>query len=184
MRQTVPASRLKRFFAFFFFNGAAGGLLWTGGILLATCFASQTVMLFLPKAAYPSIFSVQGQMWFAITAAYAFAYALTALFIQRNFFPRRPAKLAGLLAVLLAAAWAIAPSIVLFFLNELSWKSVEGLQLGNIFNVASLRDDDQRLDQLYFAFGWLLVIIVVNAKWFFRQANNFRPPPVAPPVLK
>jgi hypothetical protein len=184
VRRTIPAARVKRFFAFFFFNGAAGGLLWTGGILIATYFASQTVMLFLPTAAYPSILSMQGQIWFATTAAYAFAYALTALFIHRNFLSRRPPKLAGLLAVLLAAAWAIAPSVVLFFLNQLSWKSVEGLQLGNIFNVASLRDDDQRLYHLYFAFGWLLVMIVINAKWFFRQANNFRPPPVAPPVLK
>ena len=58
---------------------------------------------------------------------------------------RRPPKLAGLIAVLLAGAWALAPSIVLFFLNQLSWKSVEGLQLGNIFNVFSLRDDDQRV---------------------------------------
>jgi len=73
---------------------------------------------------------------------------------------------------------------VLFFLNQLSWKTVDGLQLGNIFNIAYIRDDDQRLYHLYFAFGWLLVMILINAKWFVRQVNNFRPPPIAPPVLK
>jgi hypothetical protein len=71
--------------------------------------------------------------------------------------------------------WALAPSIVLFFLNRLSWKSIEGLQLGNVFNVNSLRDNDQRIDHLYFAFGWLLVMLVVNAKWFARQVKNFQP---------
>jgi hypothetical protein len=88
---------------------------------------------------------------------------------------KRPPKLAGLIAVLLAGLWAIAPSIVLFFLNQLSWKSVEGLQLGNVFNVVSLHDDNQRLYHLYFALGWLLIMIVVNAKWFLQQVKNFRP---------
>jgi hypothetical protein len=127
-----------------------------------------------PKSLYTT--SNEAGEWFATTAAYAFDYALLALFIQRSFLSRRPPKLTGLLAVLLAGAWAVAPSIVLFFLNQLSWKSVEGLQLGNIFNVGSLRDDDQRLYHLYFAFGWLLVMLVVNAKWFLRQMENFHPP--------
>ncbi len=125
---------------------------------------------------FPKSMTTSGESghWFATTTAYAFAYALTALFIHRKFLSKRPPKLAGLLAVLLAAAWAIVPSIVLFFLNQLSWKSVEGLQLGNVFNVVSLRDDSQRLYHLYFAFGWLLVMIVINAKWFLQQVKNFQ----------
>ncbi|HEY5042394.1 MAG TPA: hypothetical protein VIK53_10365, partial [Verrucomicrobiae bacterium] len=191
VRRTIPPSRWKRALAFLFFNGAAGGLVWVGGILIATFFVTQAVMLSMPKAAYPSVLSNEGLTWFATTAAYAFAYSLTALFIQRKFLAKRPPKLTGLIAVLLASVWAVAPSIVLFFLNQLSWKSVEGLQLGNVFNVVSLRDEEQRLYHLYFAFGWLLVMLAVNAKWFLRQVKNFRPlektgkPPViaeAPPA--
>ena len=191
VRRTIPPSRWKRALAFLFFNGAAGGLVWVGGILIATFFVTQAVMLSMPKAAYPSVLSNEGLTWFATTAAYAFAYSLTALFIQRKFLAKRPPKLTGLIAVLLASVWAVAPSIVLFFLNQLSWKSVEGLQLGNVFNVVSLRDENQRLYHLYFAFGWLLVMLAVNAKWFLRQGKNFRPlektekPPViaeAPPA--
>jgi len=185
VRRTIPASRLKRAFAFLYFNGAAGGLLWSGGILLATFFAAQAVMLAMPKAAYPSILSNDGLAWFAIMTAYAFAYALTALFIHRRFLPKRPPKLTGLIAVLLAGAWAIAPSIVLFFLNQLSWKSVEGLQLGNIFNVVSIHDETQRFDHLYFSLGWLLLMILINAKWFLQQVKNFYPPEKIenPPVI-
>ena len=113
----------------------------------------------------------------AATAAYAFAYALTALFIQRKFLARRPPKIAGLLAVLLAGAWAIMPSIALFFVNRLTWKSVEGLQLGNVFNVFFTRDNNQLIYHQYFAFGWLLVAMALNGKWFAQQVKNFRPPP-------
>ena len=182
VRRQIPKSGIKRIFAFFFFNGAAGGLVWAGIILALTCVITRIFLTLFSSSVPPG-----DEIWYwslIIILLYAFAYALTALFIHRKFLPRRPPKLAGLIAVLLAGAWAIAPSIVLFFLNRLSWKSVEGLQLGNVFNVASLRDDGQQLYHLYFAFGWLLVMIVINAKWFFQQLKNFRPPPSAPPVLE
>jgi hypothetical protein len=182
VRRTIPKSGLKKFFAFFLFNGAAGGLVWAGTILAATFLVTTEILLSFPGTAS---YSDVNNQWFVTTTAYAFDYALMALFIHRTFLSKRPAKLTGLIAILLAGGWAIAPSIVLFFLNQLSWKSVEGLQLGNIFNVASLRDDSQRIYHLYFAFGWLLIMIVINAKWFLQQMKNFRPPPLeAPPVLK
>jgi len=186
VRRIIPQSKLKRALAFVFFNGAAGGLVWVAAILAATFLLTREILFAFPRTVS---LSDADNHWFATTTAYAFAYALTALFIQRKFLPRRPPKLAGLLAVLLAGAWAIAPSIVLFFLNQLSWKSVEGLQLGNIFNVVSLRNEDQRLYHLYFASGWLLLMILINAKWFMRQAKNFQPlvrvtAENSPPVLK
>ena len=172
VRHTIPKSGLKRALAFVFYNGAAGGLIWVASILVATYLLTAQIMLAFPKSVAAAS---EGGHWFATTTAYAFAYSLTALFIHRRFLSKRPPKLAGLLAVLLAGAWAIVPSIVLFFLNQLSWKSVEGLQLGNVFNVVSLRDDNQRLYHLYFALGWLLVMVVVNAKWFSQQVKNFQP---------
>jgi hypothetical protein len=182
VRRTIPQSRLKRLFAFIFFNGAAGGLVWVAMILVATFLLAGQIKLAFPKSI---IASGESGQWFATATAYAFAYALTALFIHRKFLSKRPPKLTGLIAVLLAAACGIAPSIALFFLNRLSWKSVDQLQLGNVFNVTSLRDDGQRLYHLYFAIGWLLLMLVANAKWFLQQVGNFHPPPLeAPPVLK
>jgi len=187
VRRTIPQSRLKRALAFVFFNGAAGGLVWVATILIVTFLATETIMRSFPKSFFTS--SNETGQWFVTTTTYAFAYALTALFIQRKFLSKRPAKLTGLIAVLLAGAWALVPNIVLFFLNRLSWSSVEGLQLGNIFNVASIRDDDRRILHLYFAFVWLLVMIAINAKWFLRQVKNFQPlvratPENFPPVLQ
>ena len=186
VRRTIPQSRLKRALAFLFFNGAAGGLVWIAGIFAATFFLTLEIMVAF-SGARPAI----DHDWevLATTIAYAFDYALLALFIHRTFLSKRPAKLTGLIAVLLAAAWAIVPSIVEFFLNQLSWKSVEGLQLGNIFNVFSLRDEDRRIYHLYFAFGWLVAMLVINAKWFLRQVKNFQPlvratPENLPPALE
>jgi hypothetical protein len=186
VRRTIPQSKLKRFFAFFFFNGAAGGLVWIGIILTATFFLTKEILHAFPKGI---TVSDENPHWFVTTAAYTFDYALTALFIQRKFLPRRPPKLAGLLAVLLAAAWALAPSIFLFFLNQLSWKSVEGLQLGNVFNVFSLREDSERNLHLLFASVWLALMLALNANWFLHQVKKFQPllrvtPENSPPVLK
>jgi hypothetical protein len=173
VRRNIPASGLKRFFAFFFFNGAAGGLLWLGAILGVTLLATSSVM-----SCFSSRSPMTDEDWRRLIAivTYAFAYALTALFIQRKFMPHRPPKLTGLLAVLLAGGWAIAPGIFLFFVNRLSWTSIEGLQLGNAFNVFADRDNGQLLDHVYFACGWLLLAIALNARWFWQQVKKFHPP--------
>jgi hypothetical protein len=189
VRRTIPPTRLKRAFAFLFFNGAAGGLVWVALISAFTLFATTEIFslgnVWLPKAVLRMSADQQNTFFTtsSTTVAYAFAYALTALFLQRKFFPKRPPKLAGLLAVLLAGAWAIAPSIVLFFLNQLSWKSVEGLQLGNVFNLYSLREGNDINLHLLFASVWLALMLALNANWFLQQAKNFRPPPSAPPVI-
>ena len=171
VRQAIPRSWLKRLPAFFVFNGAAGGLLWAGGIMAVTFFVTEVVSTLFPATGMPE----DSRIGFATMTAYAFAYALTALFIHRKFLSSRPPKITGLIAILLAGGWAIAPSIFLFFANQLSWKSVEGLQLGNVFNVYFNRDTAQLVYHEYFAFGWLVLMILLNVSWFSRQWKNFKP---------
>jgi len=173
VRRTIPQSRWKRLVAFLFFNGAAGGLVWVAGLFVTTYFASRAVTAELRSTA-----TMTEDDWRKIStvAAYACAYALTALFLQRKFLPGRPPKLAGLLAVLLAGGWAIAPTIFLFIANRLTWKTVEGLQLGNAFNVFFGRDHSQLVYHGWVACGWLLLGLGLNAPWFLRQVRNFQPP--------
>ena len=173
VRRKIPRRGLNRFIAFFFFNGAAGGLAWIAGIAIITGFVTRGIMRLYPTV---GVMTEDTRESLITMSAYAMAYALTALFIHRKFLSRRPPKLAGLLAILLAGGWAIVPSIFLFFVNQLSWKSVEGLQLGNIFNVLFSRDPSQLIYHEYFACGWLLVIVALNGRWFLQQARNFRPP--------
>lgn len=181
VRRTIPQSPMKRAAAFLFFNGAAGGLVWVGILTAATLCLTNVIVHHLPKLPIAG----ENRPWLVAVAAYIFDYALTALFIQRKFFPRTPPKVTGLFAIALAAAWALAPSIILFFSNQLTWKSFEGLELGNVFNVIAMSDNDKVVYHIFFAFGWLAVAILLNAKWFVKQARNFCPPAAnAPPVIQ
>ena len=65
--------------------------------------------------------------------------------------------------------------IFLFFVNQLSWRSIDGLQLGNIFNIFALRDDADIRSQQMFACAWLVLAAFLNAGWFWRQVKNFQP---------
>jgi len=181
----IPHTRIARIPAFILFNGAAGGLVWVASILGLTYLAARGVLTLSKTWVPPVPVPVdENRHWFVATSAYAFAYALTALFIHRKFLSKRAPKVAGVLAVLLAGIWAVAPTVLLFFLNQLSWKSTEGLQLGNIFNVFYLREDEHRYYHTIFALSWLAVMLGVNAKWFWTQVINFRPPPPEqPPIL-
>jgi hypothetical protein len=186
VRRHIPASGLKRIFAFIFFNGAAGGLVWVAGISVVTFFSTLSVISLVGgRTSFYSDLGNEFYLIFPTVLAYALAYALTALLIHRKFLAKRSPKIAGVLMVLMAGLWAVAPGIVLFFLNRLSWKAMEGLQLGNIFNVFSIRDDSARTFHLFFALVWLLLMIVLNARWFTRQVKNFRPlqRDDVPPVL-
>lgn len=184
VRRRIPRLWAGRIPAFLFFNGAAGGLVWVALILALTYGVTQGVMAlngtWFPKAIIPVD---EDKHWFVATTAYAFAYALTALFIHRKFLPKIAPKITGLIAILLMGLWAIAPSILLFIVNRLSWKAAEGLQLGNIFNVFYLRNDEHSYYHTWFALAWLAVMTLINAKWFWTQVKNFRPPSPEPPVI-
>ncbi len=172
VRRTIPRAHWKRWLAFLFYNGAAGGLLWAAGILGTTGAVMTSVLEFLPTSGGPS---THDMAWYLIIVVYAFAYALTAVFIHRQFMPHRPPKVTGLLVLLLVSGWAIAPSIFLFFVNQLSWRAEERFQPGNVFNLFSTHGDEYQPWHLAVATGWLVVIGLVNAKWFLRQVSQFTP---------
>jgi hypothetical protein len=105
---------------------------------------------------------------------YVFAYALLAVLLHRKVFPRRSPRLAGVFMVLLPALWALLPGIFFFFINRLSWRSLQELQLGNVFNLTNV-DEAGRMKHLMFAGIWLAVMIAINAKWFITQVKHFQP---------
>jgi hypothetical protein len=182
VRRDIPANRLKRRLVFPFFNGAASGLLWVSSLAAITFILTQLVLTF-GDTWYPTHVGMSGAnredftLCTSTTIFYALAYALTARFIHRQFFPKRPPQIAGLLTILLVGLVAIGPGIVLFFLNQLSWKSIDGLQLGNMFNIFSIHEPSQRWSHFYVAGGWLALMLVINAGWFLKQWRNFQPPP-------
>ena len=197
VRRTIPANGLKRAFAFLFYNGAAGGLVWIILLTLITYLLTSAVLQADARAVHrPGLSGITGfddsmldfQFKLGIVLLYSFAYALTALFLHRRFWPQRPAKITSLIAIILAAGWALLPAFILFFMNKLSWQSIEGMQLGNVFNVFSMRDAASLPPHLGFAAGWLGLGVLLNLRWFFRQLKNFAPvapadPENRPPII-
>ena len=180
---TVPERLPLRALAFVFYNGAAGGLVWAALILAATFFS-----MWLVLTSHPFANTLQGDdlmaALYSCAAAicYAFDYALVGLFLHRKFLARRPAKLAGIFAVIVPAAWALLPVLFFFFLNRLSTRDLEHLQLGNVFNIFVVGLKPQKQEHLLFAAGWLVLMVALNFTWFARQVKNFQPLRRAKPV--
>jgi hypothetical protein len=183
VRKTIPEKSLARAASFLFYNGAAGGLVWAF-LLLALTYGA-TYFAIGVFGTLPAVDFEQFELATPALLLYWFAYALTGLWLNRKFFPRRPPRLAGALMVLLAAVWAIAPNFLYFFMDRLSIQNIERSQPGNIFNVFLVTERHQRMLHLIFAVAWLALMLALNAPWFIRQLRAFKQPQPsdAPPVI-
>jgi hypothetical protein len=175
VRRDIPRQPGKRALAILFFNGAAGGLMWVIGIAAISFLGTWLGWKFMGSSGWPGSDGTEILLKVLTCSLYALSYALTALFLHRKLFPLRPPKLAGIVAIILPAIWALVPNILLFFGNRLSVRSMEASQYGNVFNVFMVRSDDQQYNHLLCAFAWCLVIMFVNGRWFVRQMRAFRP---------
>lgn len=173
VKSQIPRNRGLRFLSFFFYNGAAQGIAWCLLITLAASpfFAGVTLAGWHgPASSAESDFSSLAVLF------YSYSYILTGLFIHRNFFRHRSPIFASLIAILIPLLFATLPALILFFINRLTWQVMEGLQLGNVFNLAFSRDAGHLLTHFYFALGWAILAFMMNLPWFFRQMRAFSPP--------
>lgn len=168
----IPRNRLWRFFAFFFFNGAAQGLAWC---LLVTLLASP-LLLAVTLSGWRPWSPTESDYTFLAVLCYGYSYGLTGLFIHRKFLPHRSPVFASAIAILIPLLFATLPALILFFINRLSWQVMESLQLGNIFNMSLSKDASRIPIHFYFALSWALLALLLNLPWFFRQVRAFHPP--------
>lgn len=176
VQRTIPERLPARSLAFLFYNGAAGGLVWAA-LILGITFAVMWAMLnshrFASTLATEDFDSAVYSL--APSLCYALDYALVGLFLHRKFLARRPAKLAGIFTVIVPAAWALLPVLFFFFLNRLSTRDLEHIQLGNVFNIFVVGLKAQKQEHLLFAGGWLVLMLALNFTWFLQQMKNFQP---------
>jgi hypothetical protein len=188
VRRNIPGRRWLRVPAFLFYNGAAGGLVWVSLLAFATLLIASAVIIEAGRLphfrGYDPIYANEFVELTLAAILYCLAYGLTALYIQRRFFPRRPAKLAGVLTVLLPALWAVIPNLVLFFQDRLTFNAVEQTQLGNVFNAFMVREAGQRSAHIYFSATWAALVLLLNLPWFIRQVKAFIPPERARPAIE
>ena len=192
VQRDIPERLPLRALAFLFYNGAAGGLVWAALLMGATF-----IVMWLSQISHHFANALRGEDLYSIlyssaaAICYAFDYALVGLFLHRKFLARRPAKLAGIFAVIVPAAWALLPVLLFFFLNRLSARDLEHIQLGNLFNIFVVGLIPQKKQHLLFAACWLALMMLLNLSWFIRQVKSFQPlrrakpapAAVTPPIL-
>lgn len=176
VQRTIPERLPLRALAFLFYNGAAGGLVWAASIMGITFFV---LWMAISSHTFANTFVADDfhSILYSCAAAifYTFDYALVGLFLHRKFLARRPAKLAGIFAVIVPAAWALLPVLFFFFLNRLSTRDLEHIQLGNLFNIFVVGLIPQKVQHMLFGGSWLILMIILNLRWFIRQVKNFQP---------
>ena len=204
VRKTIPAGFFKRWLAFLFYNGAAGGLVWITLIVVPT-FLVTVFWLHQSPVLNPAVRTMRAEdfaefVFITIgSLAYAYAYGLTGLFVHREFLPRRAPLLAGVFAFAIPLLLFLVPILVLFARRRLTENYLERLQLGsmsNLFMLPSARMWETAMDgsaaydwstlssdfkkHLLVAGTWSVVLMVLLARWFFRQWRDFIPlPPVS-----
>jgi len=187
IRRTIPESGPKRALAFLFYSGTAGGLAWT--VLLAATTIGATWVLTqssvldsmspwlgggrIRRASIKELSTI----YLSATLLYVFAYSLFGLVIHRRFLAHRSPIVAAMIALALAALWAIVPNLVLLLFNKLSWDALQDRQLGNVFNVFGMTNQSSIPDHLIFALLLATLGVVLNLKWFFAQRRAFQPLP-------
>jgi len=180
VQRQIPASGLRRAWAFLMFNGTAGGLVWALGLLLMTYLVTMYYQ-FHPPSGWASLGKVGDEDFDVFCAAstatvlYTVAYALTALFLHRKFGGKSQPKIAGVIAVLMASLWALLPNINLFFGGRISEHTLERLQLGNIYSVFLVNSHSHRMHHIWFALSWMILALALNARWFVSGWKAFRP---------
>jgi hypothetical protein len=176
VQRTIPERLPVRAIAFLFYNGAAGGLVWAALIFVVTLLVLWKTLLsgigvtVMDKEEFDSTMITS-----AACICYVFCYALVGLFLHRKLLPKRSPRLAGIFAVIVPAAWAVIPVLFFFFLNRLSTRDLEHIQLGNIFNIFVVGVNAQKKEHLVFAAGWLCVMLILNLTWFIKRLKGFQP---------
>ena len=179
VRQAIPANPLRRFLAYLFYNGPDNGIAWSAAIGLLTLFigfgANHLHLLHSSVHSslnnYDEILNVCSGMFL-----YLLAYALTAVWFQRRFLGNVSTKFASVIFLLMPPLLFLIPTLLFFFVNGLSWVFMDERQLGSLFNLlVNEVQENHMLEHLLFAGGWLILILLLNARWLIRQIQDFKP---------
>lgn len=173
--KAIPRTRSKRFVAFFFYSGAANGVLFS------------LVMLGLTTLTVLSLWAVGGvaspywgkfdevAIFCAGIAGYAFCYSVSAVLVRRRLLGDRFKQLNhSALAFLLVVLASVLPILVCFLVAQEILRDEQSFPYWpNPFAfMASWRHREM---YLVFILSWTCVSAVAILPWFSEQIKRFRP---------
>lgn len=193
MRRAVPRSPLLRVPAFFFYSGAAGGLLWVALLIVGTLGGTaaarshfETVWSASSGFGYYSDYDPFIEHWLPrclATVMWVYGYLLLAVIVCRRVFRMKNGVVTtGVTGLIIMALVSIVPMVVAFAMDPDRWDfNVEVWLLLNPFGPLFCNDSDWNSTYGDIAFPLSAVffglMVLVNVPWFARQINGFRPPP-------
>jgi hypothetical protein len=185
--RTVPRSPWLRPFAFLFYTGAAGGLVWSCLMISLTLLVMQHVFR-THGAVYPYWSDVLNGFTPRLMglAIYALAYALTGYVLQRNLMLRAGTGHAWVLALVVAAGTFLFP-IVGYVLRPDPFGTQRTAELWALGTPLLVFDDTYRLTAMAFAGAWAGLALLCALPRLRQQVAGFRPfvpesPHASPPA--
>ena len=173
IRRIIPRNRLLRIPLFFFYSGAAGGVLFSTFMLLATlggfylaCFISSQINMVL---------SADVHLMILASCLYLICYGLSALVVRRLFFsPQTSNVVTVTIAMILLAVGSLGPFLFAWiFIHHDVDRIPDVWYLGNPLIVFI---EKKTLGiTLTFTMIWALVAFVLNIPWFIAQIRAFKP---------
>jgi hypothetical protein len=175
--RSIPRSVLKRGLAFFFFSGAASGVIWaSAGICLTLGLAWAWSKLFPNYTAHNDL--IDSLKWAGAMCLYLFCYALSGALLRRRLLSRVGSEVTWLIGVILMILGIIVPFLTgyLIFFNDEWWKTEYQKWLaGNPF---AWSKEQSKILYLGVPAVWAFIVAALNLCWLIARAKGFHSPRV------
>jgi hypothetical protein len=188
VRRSIPRGKLRRLWAWPFFTGAAGGVIWCLVLGAITLLATQLIYVTIPYVPTPFMSPKKMDDNLALMTGvqlYAVCYGMTGLLVRRLLAPKSPPILGAVVSCILIAVGCLLPLLLAYLIEGPRW-SFDTLPIEFVLaNPAVLWRDYGRNIVLYFLTIWAVVVMGCNFKWFRQQWDDFRrheSKPAVPPL--
>jgi hypothetical protein len=181
--RTIPRLSTLRALAFLFYSGAAGGVLWTTMMFVATLFAflitGNVIVMHdvnVSVYGYEPFDAAAGTMHLASACVAIVAYGLTAVFIHRRLLARRVPQ---------RNTWAIVAIMLIVFAVLLplaaTLRFVETNHFQKVFDwsitanpFAKIEDPQMAASRFVILIVWFTLAVAANGKWMDAQWRRFK----------
>jgi hypothetical protein len=185
--RTIPWPWWRRWPAFLFYSGAAGGVVFCVLMIVLTGLTlplwDQVLLSVERGPLVPPNRLVDSQAGLWLMGLYTYVYALTAVLVRKASPWKIPTEYTWVVLLVLLAVGCVVPYLVSFLLFYREWWYKTWL-LSNPFAgvVHALMPSSLMRSQrshvltfVTFAGAWAVVVTALNLPWFWRQLRGFRP---------
>ncbi|MFO0878545.1 MAG: hypothetical protein U0840_14490 [Gemmataceae bacterium] len=184
--RTIPRNPLLRLVAFFFFTGAAGGVVYSVTLLVLSFLGSVLMLESVLTTAneHDGVLALLRGM--VLVALYAYCYGMSAVLVRTYLLANQIRSVFNwLIAALLVGLGSSIPSVIAYilFYDQIRYQNEPGWwALPNPFLAVYEVSNSPRTQQLefevlcyFFLAIWGVLVTLLSLPWFVGQLKRFRP---------